>query len=181
MLLQEEQYVVQWLSQYGALTATQVKRLLWDKPQHAANKIIRNLHSQMRIARVAGGHYLGLDNMAQPDQRVIIAVWVLLKYIDKIEPMAHYPASYPSQIFFLKDGIGYEILVLFDGEQHLARLLQPQEDMKYIIVVPNVSMVRELRLPNALCLFSTVDFNGENEPTVSFYKGAANGKEANKL
>ena len=57
---------------------------------------------------------------------MILAVWVLLQFIDKVEPMAHYPATYPSQIFFLKEDIGYEIVVLYDGEQHLARLLQPQ-------------------------------------------------------
>ncbi len=182
MLLQEEQYVVQWLSQYGALAKTQVIRLLWDKPQKTAEKIIHNLRRQMHIAGIAGGHYLGLDSMIKPDQRTILAVWVLLKYIDQIEPLAHYPASYPAQIFFLKDGIGYEILVLFEGEQHLVRLLQPQEDLKYIIVVPNTSMIRELRLPNAPCLFSTVDFKGQDEPAILFYSGVSdNGKDANKL
>lgn len=51
-------------------------------------------------------------------------MWVLLRYIDKVEPMAHYPAVYPSQIFFLKDNIGYEIVTLYDGEEHLLKFLQ---------------------------------------------------------
>ena len=83
--------------------------------------------------------------------------------------MAHYPATYPSQIFFLKKNIGYEIVVLYESEQHLVRLLQPEEDLKYIFVVPHISMARELKLPNAPCLFATVDYTGKAEPEIKFY------------
>ena len=168
MLLQDEQYVVKWLSQYGALPKTQIVRML-QKPPQTADKILRNLKKQMRIADVSGGYYIGLDSMCQPDQRTILAVWVLLKFIDYVDPMAHYPAVYPSQIFFLKENCGYEIVVLYEGEQSLLRLLQPQEDLKYIIVLPHISMAARLRLPDAPCLFAMVDFQGAEEPTVTFY------------
>ena len=171
MLLQDEQYVLRWLSQYGALTKTQIIRLLKDKPLRTAEKIIRNLKQQLFIADVRGGYYLGTDPLEQPDQRIILAVWVLLRFIDKVEPMAHYPASYPAQLFFLKEEIGYEIVVLYDGEQHLTRLLHPEEDLKYVIVLPHITMARELRLPNAECLFATVDYACKDEPVVTFYKG----------
>ena len=116
---------------------------------------------------------IGLDPMCQPDQRIILAIWVLLRFIDKVEPMAHYPAVYPSQLFFLKENVGYEIVVLYDGEQNLLKLLQPQEDMKYIVVVPRINMVSTVRLPNAPCLFATVDFCGQDEPEVRFYSEEA--------
>ena len=109
--------------------------------------------------------------MDKPDQRMVSAVWVLLKFIDQVGPLDHYPASYPSQIFFLKNNVGYEIAVLYDGEQHLTRLLQPGEDMKYILVLPNVNISRELMLPKAPCLFATVDYAGGDEPGVTFYSG----------
>jgi len=182
MLLQDEQYVIQWLSQYGALTRTQVIRLLKDKRPQTAEKIIQNLKKQLRVTGICEGYYLGLDPMVQPDQRIILAVWVLLQFIDRVEPMAHYPAVYPSQLYFLKDGIGYEIVVLYDGEQHLTRLLQPQEDLKYILVLPHITMAKELRLPKAPCLFSTVDYNGRDEPEVTFYTGGAqHGNAANTI
>ncbi len=168
MLLQDEKYVVKWLSQYGALPKTQLLRML-QKPTGTADKILKNLKKQMRIADVSGGYYIGLDAMCQPDQRLILAVWVLLKFIDYVDPMAHYPATWPSQIFFLKENCGYEIVVLYEGEQNLLRLLQPEEDLKYIIVVPHISMAVGLRLPNAPCLFATVDFQGAEEPAVTFY------------
>lgn len=177
MLLQDEQYVVKWLSQYGALPKAQIKRML-QKPPQTAEKILRNLKKQMRIADVASGYYIGLDSMSQPDQRTILAVWVLLKFIDYVDPMAHYPAVYPSQIFFLKENIGYEIVVLYDGEQSLLRLLQPQDDLKYIIVLPHISMAASLRLPDAPCLFATIDYRGEEEPEIVFYsEEAVNGTE----
>lgn len=168
MLLQDEQYVVRWLSQYGALPKSQLIRML-QKSDRTAEKILRNLKRQMRIADVSGGYYIGLDAMCQPDQRMVLAVWVLLKFIDYVEPMAHYPAVYPSQIFFLKENYGYEIVVLYDGEQNLLRLLQPEDDLKYIIVLPHISMAAGLKLPNAPCLFATVDFQGAEEPEVIFY------------
>ena len=83
--------------------------------------------------------------------------------------LAHYPATYPSQLFFLKENTGYEIVVLYEGEQHLAKLLHPQEDLKYIFVVPNLQMAGQLTLPLAPCLFSTVEFQGEEEPQVHFF------------
>jgi hypothetical protein len=169
MLLQDEQYVIKWLSQYGALTRTQVVRLLRDKSPATAEKIFKNLQRQFQIAEIGDGYYLGLDAHCQPDQRTILSVWVLLKFISHVDSMAHYPASYPSQLFFLKGDVGYEIVVLYEGEQHLAKLLQPQEDLKYIFVLPHISMADSLTLPRAPCLFATVDYNGQDVPEVSFY------------
>ena len=168
MLLQEELLILQWLSQYGVLTRKQLIRML-QKPEATAERLIKSLKKQMRVAETSGGYYIGLDPMCRPDQRSILAVWVLLKFIDQVEPMAHYPASYPSQLFFLKDNIGYEIVVLYDGEGSNLRLLQPDEELKYIIVVPHISMAQSLRLPKAQCLFATVDYNGEDEPEITFY------------
>lgn len=171
MLLQDEQYVVRWLTQYGSLSRSQVIRMLHNKPPTIAEKIIANLKREQLISEISGGYYLGMDAMAKPDQRIISAVWVLLRFIEQVEPMAHYPASYPSQIFFLKQNMGYEIVVLYDGEQHLTRLLQPEEDLKYILVVPHITMARELKLPKAPCLFATIDYAGGDEPGVTFYTG----------
>lgn len=168
MLLEDEKYVIKWLSQYGALPITQITKMLRKKPD-VALKIIKNLKKQNQIDDVKGGYYLGLDSMCQPDQRIILAVWVLLKFIDQVDPMAHYPAVYPSQIFFLKENIGYEIVTLFEGEEHLLKLLRPDEDLKYIIVVPHIGMAANLKLPKAPCLFATIEYGGKDEPEVLFY------------
>ena len=174
MLLTDEQYVIKWLSQYGPLPRTQVVRLLRDKSPSTAERILKRLEQDHRIAPVGDGYYLGLDPYDTPDQRMILAVWVLLQFIDRVEPLAHYPATYPSQLFFLKENTGYEIVVLYEGEQRLTKLLHPQEDLKYIFVVPNLQMASCLVLPRAPCLFATVEFQGEKEPQVHFFAEEVN-------
>lgn len=168
MLLQEERYIIKWLSQYGALQKAQLMKML-RKPPNTAERILKRMKKDMRIDNVSGGYYVGLDNMAQPDQRTILAVWVLLQFVEHVDPLAHYPATYPSQIFFLKGNVGYEIVVLYEGEESSLRLLQPEENLKYIIVLPHISMAERLRLPHAPCLFATVDYQGGEEPVVTFY------------
>lgn len=169
MLLTDEQYVIKWLSQYGPLPKTQVVRLLREKSPATAERLLLRMKRDHRIATVGDGYYLGLDPFCTPDQRVILAVWVLLQFIDRVEPLAHYPATYPSQLFFLKENTGYEIVVLYEGEQSLTQLLRPQEDLKYIFVLPNIQMAGELLLPPAPCLFSTVEFQGAEMPQVHFF------------
>ena len=168
MLLQEEHMILQWLSQYGVLTRKQLTRML-QKEQATVDRIIKSMRKRMMISEISGGYYIGLDPYCKPDQRTVLAMWVLLKFIDQVDPMAHYPASYPSQIFFLKDNIGYEIVVVYEGEGSNLRLLQPEHELKYIIVVPHIAMVQSLPIPKAECLFATVDFNGEDEPEITFY------------
>ena len=168
MLLPDEQHVVRWLSQYGALPRTQLLRML-QKPRSTAEKILRNLKKQMQICDVCGGYYVGLDPMCQPDQRTVLAIWVLLKFIEHVSPMAHYAATYPSQLFFLKENTGYEVVVLYEGEENLLRLLQPDEDLKYIIVLPHISMAAKLKLPKAPCLLATIEFCGQDEPKITFF------------
>lgn len=98
LLLQDEQYVIKWLSQYGALRYGQVLRLL-NKPVSTAEKIIRNLKRWLYVTDIEGG-YLGIDPTVRPDPKTIAAVWVLLKYGTEVAPMEHFPATYPSQLFF---------------------------------------------------------------------------------
>jgi len=177
ILLQDEHNAFMWLSQYGTLTRTQVIRLMRDKSPQTAEKIIKNLKRLLLVTESSDGYFLSADPLSKPDPRMISAVWVLLQFIDDVEPMEHYPADYPAQIFFLKNNIGYEIAVIYDGEQHLTRLLQPEDDLKYIIVVPKAQMIQECKLPKAPCLFATVDDNGGGEPDVTFYSGGqSNGR-----
>ena len=176
MLLQDEQYVIKWLSQYGALRYEQVLRLL-NKPVSTAEKIIRNLKRWLYVTDIEGG-YLGIDPTVRPDPKTIAAVWVLLKYGTEVAPMEHFPATYPSQLFFLKQQTGYEIIVIGAEEGHLLKLLQPADDIKYIIVLPDIAMVQGLRLPHAPCLFAVLKgaLDGK-EPHITFYNGGQHGKE----
>ena len=169
MLLPEERYVVHWLSQYGALPLKMLHALL-QKPEDVSAAVIRNLKRMGRIANIQGGYYLGLDPLCEPDQRTILALWVLARYLDRVAPLDHYPAEYPGQVGFLKNNTVYEIVVLYQGEESRTRLLQAGKETKYILAVPEIKMVKHLFLPEAPCLFVTVQYQkNADEPSVTFY------------
>lgn len=167
MLLTEEQMVVGWLSDYGVLKWDQLVQMLHTKPAQVATKILAGLKKRNVIVQNEEG-FVALDQYAKTDQRLIKAMWVMLQYIEQIEPAAHYPAAYPSSIFFLKDGVGYEVLVLSRGEEHLPRLLRPMDNTKFIIILPDIEMAGSLALPEAPCMFATV--SEANDSEVTFYE-----------
>jgi len=168
-LIEDERLVLRWLSQYGPLRLPQIWGLLHYRPQRSANRLIQNMKRARRIAPIEGGEYLAIDQYCEPKPRMITAVWVLLQFIEQIDPEAHWQADAPAQISFLKDKTAYEIVVLYEDEDHLARLLQPQEDTKYIFVVPNMGFANKLMLPDAPCLFATVEQTGAGTSKITFY------------
>lgn len=99
MLQNDELHVIKWLSQYGPLPKSQIMKML-QIPEQALEKVLKSLQRQRKITEVGGGYYFGLNKMCQPDQRMILAVWVLTRFIEKIDPMAHYPARIPPNCSF---------------------------------------------------------------------------------
>lgn len=169
MLLPDEKVIMYWLSQYGVMIQEQALLLLYDKPRPTAQKIIRGLIKNNRICYINGGYYIGASPLCKPDEKTITAIWVLLRYISKIGICDHHSANYPGQIYFLKDQTGYEIIVLNEGEYMLPSLLTPQEQLKYIIVVPREDDIPRVRIPDCPCMFATVGYHGKNVPEVNFY------------
>lgn len=169
-LMNDEKNIVWWLLQYGPLPRRQIERFLYNKKKQTVGKIIRNLNHMNYVTEVGGGYYIALNRQDTPNQRTILALWVLLHFIESIAPLCHAPTEFPSSVFFLKDNIGYEIVVLLAGEQHHIRLLQIQPDTKYIFVIPTIEMAKELAIPDVPHLFATVDWCGHEDPEVMFYQ-----------
>ena len=166
----DERLVCNWLSDYEAILKEQAIHLLHEKPRGTAEKIIRGLNKEHRLAYLSHGLYIGADSQCKPDWKVISAIWVLLRFIDKIEPVHHRRGNYPAQVFFLKEGIGYEILVISQGDEYCTRLLKPQENQKYILVVPDLQTAKRIWLPEAPCLFAVLHtIEGEDAPEIKFY------------
>ena len=168
-LLDEERLVVTWLSQYGPLSKGLIRRLLYYKSSDTVGRILMGLKRRRYITQLNDNQNYAIDKFCEPKQRMITAIWVLLQFIEQIEPTAHRQADQPSQIFFLKEKTAYEIIVLYEEEDHLVRLLQPQESTKYIIVVPNLEFADKLILPDAPCLLATVEPTEREAPKVTFY------------
>ena len=168
-LLPDEQNIVRWTMQYGPLPKALINRLLYQKTERMCKKMLSNLQKWNYGTSLLGDLYFGTDRFCTPDQRVIQALWVLTRFASQVDPNAHYPANPPAQVFFLKDGTGYEIIVLQKYEEHLVRLIQPTEKTKYIVVIPDVSVMDRLQLPDASFLFATLDFSSGIEPKITFY------------
>ena len=169
-LLDEERLVVTWLSQYGPLTKGLIRRLLYYKSSDTVGRILMGLKRRGYITLLRDSNYYAIDRFCKPDARMITAIWVLLQFVQQIDPFAHGQAAQPAQIFFLKEKTIYEIIVLYEEEDHLIRLLQPQENTKYIIVVPNLDFADKLILPDAPCLFAILEPAEEQEaPLITFY------------
>ena len=153
-LMEDERLILRWLSQYGPLRWPQIRGLLYYRPQRSVNRLVQNMKHARRIAAIEDGEYLAVDQYCEPKQRMITAVWVLLQFIEQIAPEAHWQADAPAQISFLKDKTAYEIVVLYT---------------KYILVVPNMEFANKLILPDAPCLFATVDQTECEAPKITFY------------
>lgn len=169
VLLEDEQNLLRWLSQYGPLPRKQIRKLLIPCNERVAEKIINNLKRGHYIEAIDGGRYFGTDKYCRRDYRTILALWVLTKFIEQSGPLVHFPADAPGQVFFLMDGVGYEIIVLYQDEEHLMRTLQVQGDTRYIIVLPDMAMADRIQLPAAPCLLATIDFTDSDEPQITFY------------
>ena len=165
----EEQMILQWLCQYEVMTLDQAISLLSHKTNSVANKIIRGMRKQHLISFVHAGTCIGAYPKSVADPKIIDALWILVQYADQINPYEHHAATYPAQIFFLKEGIGYKIVVLNEGEEHLVRLLESNEDTRYIFVVPNEAMIPQITPPDAPCIFAVIQRNESRIPEVIFY------------
>ena len=169
MLIQEEQYIIKWLSQYRTLEQRQIHYLLRESSE---TFIVRTLSRLTREGYLfKNPEYVGLEPELNTDRKLLDAIWVMLRFSNEIGPMAHYPAQYPAQVFFMKGQTAYEIIVLERDEAHIIRLLQVTDEVKYIIVLPDIAMVSGLKLPNAPCIFATVQRMPDADAQVRFYTG----------
>ena len=56
-----------------------------------------------------------------------------------------------------------------EGEEHLTHLLHPEKNKIFLIVVPDMDFAETLWLPEAQCIFVTLEFTDREFPDVNFY------------
>ena len=59
--------------------------------------------------------------------------------------------------------------MLNEDDEHLTHLLHPEDNKTFLIVVPNMDFAESLWLPDANCIFVTLEFTDREMPTVNFY------------
>ncbi len=167
----DEKLVKQWISMYGALPRMQIKCLLNKNKDSDATNLIKYLVKKGELYEQEGGVFLALDPRQRKSERVIKALWVLIQYRDRVKPDEHYPAEFPSELYFLKDNQEYEIFVLNKGEEFKLMHLKRRENVRYIIVVPNVeaSYITSLQVPDIEYIYATVSYGCSGEALVNFF------------
>ena len=175
----KEGLIKKWISQYGSLPRMQIKKMLNEDKDSSATNIIRNLVKRRELFEQEGGVFLSLDPRQRKSERVIKALWVLIDYSDRVRPDEHYPADYPSEIYFIgkKDDSAnsnsqeYEIIILEQGEEFKLRHLKQNQGVRYIIVVPTVedSFLSKLVVPDVEFLFATVTYGCSGEAKIEYY------------
>lgn len=168
-LLDEEQLIIRWLTQYGPMTKGMIGKLLHYKSSDTVGRILIGLKRRNYITMTADHSCFATDRFSQIDPKMHEALLVLFQFVEQIDPNTHYAADLPAQIFFLKENTGYEIVVLHSEEDHLLKLLQHREGMKYIFVIPNLEFAYLLQLPDAPCLFAIIEDSDRDIPPVTFY------------
>lgn len=168
-LREEEHLIVQWLSQYGPLTKGMIRKLLHYKASDTVSRILGGLVRYRKIAMIEDYKYYATDRFSKPIPRMHKAVWVLHQFAETIDPRSHQIADSPAQIRFSQGKTFYEIIVLQEGEEHLMHLLHPEKNKIFLIVVPNMDFAETLWLPDAQCIFVTLEHTGRESPDVNFY------------
>ena len=105
-------------------------------------------------------------DLQQPDKSMLLALWVLLDFIDKVD--FHTSTDFPAKIVFFADSEMFEVIhVPFDNEMLIAHAISQkgEEDSRRIIIVDSAEQIRRISIPS-VAGFCTVETGGK----VQYYK-----------
>jgi len=168
-LREEEHLIVRWLSQYGPMTKGMIRKLLHYKPSDTVSRILSGLVRYRKIAMIEDHRYYAIDRYCTVVPKMHEALYVLLQFAETIDPRSHQIADSPSHIRFAQGSTFYEIIVLSRDDEHLTHLLHPEKNKTFLIVVPDLDFAETLWLPEAHCIFVTLEKTGREFPDVNFY------------
>ena len=156
---------------YKVLTKDQILAL-YPGQERKIEKLLPLLIKQYRIWKVDGYYCSSPDAVKNMDRSLLLAVWVLIDFIDRIS--FHSVGDFPAKIIFCTDGSIYEILYAGIGQETLISYLtstQNQSGFYHLIMVDKPEQIPDLDIPNT-CGYCTVSLDGK----VQYYqKGEAHG------
>jgi len=185
-LLKEERLILNCLRIYECLRYEQLLTLINNKPEDTAKKIINGLKKRQYVFEDEAG-YVKIEPKTEPDQKTISAFWILLQYIGKITQDAHYRANFPSEIFFLRNNVQYEIIVINQDEENLLKMLflenrntstDEQDAVKYIIIVPGEESIEnclryipDSAIENNQIMFASIgEYDEDGIPSTQYFR-----------
>ena len=192
----EENRIISALREYECLTKTQLIKLLYDIPEDRAISTIAGL-TKRQVIYYETDTMIKLDPRCADDYKVMVAFWILLRYIPYINPEEHYRASYPSQVYFLQKNLQNEIVVLEKDDEYKLNILlkttrdsvsesemEEEDKVHYIIAVPKTSMIpvcrKKLQPILNYVTFAAYDptIPVDKDPVINFYRGEPNASQS---
>ena len=155
--------IIRYLSEYGCIPVNLLYALVATDKHTKLSQQISEMEKYGIVQMIDNNRYVRLNVTFEKNQKVIDALWVMSKYADHINDRDHCACDYPSQVFFLRQGLtekeektqrtnaeknnkefvlprpeSYEIAVFGKDEEDYLRLLNVDKYLKYIIVIPDM-------------------------------------------
>ena len=131
---------------FGPLQKNQIVRFVEAqsaRPDNVRKFILPGVIHRRQLFYVRGS-YIGRFRDEQIDEKMVYAFWVFLKFADKVKDTDFRQASYPSQIWFFRDGVEHFITVVSPGTEYEVNLIQRDIDAKYVFAVHDTKSAERL-------------------------------------
>lgn len=173
MFLRKELYakeaaaILRTVTTYRVVLEAQVYRLFPGKDDTVKN-LLRYLVRQGRIifCEETMQYAASADDLRLPDRSMLLALWVLADFIEKVE--FHSSSDFPAKIIFFADSEMFEILhVPYDSEILMGQAAAQKEgdEVKRIVIVDTPEQIKSVKIPS-VAGFCTVDMDGD----IQYYK-----------
>lgn len=154
------------LTTYHYMRRDQILRLYPEKESKIEN-LLAYFTRQSRIFydKDSDLYHDGIE--ATPDQSMLIALWVLIDFIEKVE--YHSAVDFPAVLVFLAEGELYEVMHVPAGKEAMmehAMTCQGSDAEKRIVIVDDPVQISRLCIPNTIA-YCTVDMGSG---TVRYYR-----------
>ena len=149
------------LTTYHYMRRDQILRLYPGKESKIEN-LLAYFTRQSRIFYDKDADLYHDGTEATPDQSMLVALWVLIDFIEKAE--YHSAVDFPAALVFVADGELYEVMHIPSDREAMmehAMARQGSDAEKRIVIVDDPVQVSRLYIPNTVA-YCTVDMESGN-------------------
>lgn len=195
-LMEHGSVIMRYIKECGTFMKEQAYLMLPQKHYSTVDKVLRGLKAERCIFEKEKGYYVA-NPRGKINYKMLNCLWVLLDMkgdailkegsIDA--PFWLKPATQPALLSYVKNTILYDIVPVNRGEEIILKVLEdnykqeqekyPESKHKYIIVVPNESVLEtmpELEIPHLFAIVkelssSQMDYESKNLVDIDYYEG----------
>lgn len=193
-LMENGSVIMNYIKESGVFTKEQAYLMLPQKHYSTIDKVIKGLKVERFVFQKDERYYVA-NPRAEVNHKMINCLWVLLDMKgdvvlkDNNSTFWLTSASQPSLLSYVKNTVLYDIVPVNRGEELILKTLEnayknelekyPESKHKYIIVVPNMSVLEtmpELEIPHIFAIVnelsdSEMDYESKKVVSIDYYEG----------